>query len=131
VLSGTTFVTTPKVIEAKLGEQVHFFLTYTTPDNSSVFTVSRLLGNDVIKIVGSVVSTDSSWIMAANVEVSVVNDNVRKVSITIHNVNFQSHDGNYIVTVNGSDGMGQDVLLIRTIGNVQLGVRFNPYKIHR
>jgi ABC-type ATPase with predicted acetyltransferase domain len=128
VFSGTPFVTTPKVIEAKVGEQVHFFLTYTTPDNYSVFTVSNQLGNDVIKIVGSVVNTDSSWIMVANVEVSAVDDNVRKVNITIHNVNFQIHDGQYIVKVNGSDGMGQDDLLIRTIGKSQLRVSFTPHR---
>jgi hypothetical protein len=108
------------VIEAKVGEQVHFFLTYTTPDNSSVFTVSRLLGNDVIKIVGSDVSTNSSWTMASSVVVSAVDDQTRKVNITIYNVNFQTHDGQYTVKVNGSDGMGQDDLLIRTIGKVQL-----------
>ncbi|XP_056010940.1 uncharacterized protein LOC125678643 isoform X3 [Ostrea edulis] len=118
--TGTTFVTTPKVIEAVFGEQTHFFLTYTTPDNSSVFTVSRLLGNEsheVIKIVDLSVTTNSSWTMEANVAVSVVDDNTRKVNITIYKVDFQIHDGNYIVKVNGSDGMGQDVLLIRTIAS--------------
>lgn len=111
------------MIEAELGEQAHFFLTYTTPDNTSVFTVSRLLGNvthEVIRVVDLDVQTNSSWAMAANVTVSVVDDNTRKVNVTIYKVDFQIHDGNYIVKINSSDGMGQDVLLIRTIGKGRL-----------
>ncbi|XP_061189145.1 uncharacterized protein LOC133197235 [Saccostrea echinata] len=114
----TTFVTTPKVVEAKLGEQVDFFLTYTTPDNSSEFSVSRLNGmEEVIKISDLNITTNSSWTMNANVRVSVIDDNTRKVNIRIYKVDFQIHEGDYMVKVEGSDGVGEDSLLIRTIAS--------------
>ncbi|XP_062603185.1 uncharacterized protein LOC134264962 isoform X2 [Saccostrea cucullata] len=114
----TTFVTTPKVVEAKLGEQVSFFLTYTTQDNSSEFTVTSLNGMyEVIKIVDTNITTNSSWTMDANVQVSAIDGSTRKVNIMIYIVNFQIHDGDYRVKVEGSDGMGEDTLLIRTIAS--------------
>ena len=118
-LSETTYVTTPKVVEAKLGEHAEFSLTYTTPDNTSEFSVLRLGANGtdvVLRVVELNVTTNPNWTMSANVGVSVVGGDTRKVNITLYSVDYNVHEGEYIARVTGSDGDGQDFFKIRTLG---------------
>ncbi|XP_078323794.1 uncharacterized protein LOC111124395 isoform X5 [Crassostrea virginica] len=124
----TTYVTTPKVVEAKLGEHAEFSLTYTTPDNTSEFSVLRLGANGtdvVLRVVELNVTTNPNWTMSANVGVSVVGGDTRKVNITLYSVDYNVHEGEYIARVTGSDGDGQDFFKIRTLaspGKLQLSV---------
>ena len=107
-------------MEAKLGEHAEFSLTYTTPDNTSEFSVLRLgvNGTDVVlRVVELNVTTNPNWTMSANVGVSVVGGDTRKVNITLYSVDYNVHEGEYIARVTGSDGDGQDFFKIRTLGN--------------
>lgn len=116
----TTYVTTPKVVEAKLGEEARFYLTYTTPDNSSEFTVSRLGANgteEVLRVVDLNVTSNVNWTMAANVETGVVDGDTRRINVTIYKTDFVTHEGDYIARVTGSDGAAQDLFTIRTLAS--------------
>lgn len=119
----TTYVTTPKVIEAKLGEEARFYLTYTTPDNSSEFTVSRLGANgteEILRVVDLTVTTNANWTMAANVQTGAVDGDTRRVNVTIYQTDFVTHEGDYVAMVTGSDGAAQDLFTIRTLGKGSL-----------
>ncbi|XP_065933583.1 uncharacterized protein [Magallana gigas] len=116
----TTYVTTPKVIEAKLGEEARFYLTYTTPDNSSEFTVSRLGANgteEILRVVDLTVTTNANWTMAANVQTGAVDGDTRRVNVTIFQTDFVAHEGDYVAMVTGSDGAAQDLFTIRTLAS--------------
>nr|XP_034301819.1 uncharacterized protein LOC105345014 isoform X3 [Crassostrea gigas] len=116
----TTYVTTPKVIEAKLGEEARFYLTYTTPDNSSEFTVSRLGANgteEILRVVDLTVTTNANWTMAANVQTGAVDGDTRRVNVTIYQTDFVTHEGDYVAMVTGSDGAAQDLFTIRTLAS--------------
>lgn len=119
----TTYVTTPKVVEAKLGEEARFYMTYTTPDNSSEFTVSRLGANgteEVLRVVDLNVTSNVNWTMAANVETGVVDGDTRRINVTIYKTDFVTHEGDYLARVTGSDGAAQDLFTIRTLGKGSL-----------
>lgn len=119
----TTYVTTPKVIEAKLGEEARFYLTYTTPDNSSEFTVSRLGANgteEILRVVDLTVTTNANWTMAANVQTGAVDGDTRRVNVTIYQTDFVTHEGDYVAMATGSDGAAQDLFTIRTLGKGSL-----------
>ncbi|XP_052722419.1 mucin-22-like isoform X3 [Crassostrea angulata] len=116
----TTYVTTPKVVEAKLGEEARFYLTYTTPDNSSEFTVSRLGANgteEILRVVDLTVTTNANWTMAANVQTGAVDGDTRRVNVTIYRTDFVTHEGDYVAMVTGSDGAAQDLFTIRTLAS--------------